>query len=198
MATRRLSTSTLRGSVPGDRVARESGRACLKARLGATQRSTSAVRVIFGFIWLVDAYYKWQPAFRKGMVGMIDDASKGQPGWLAPWYHLWHDLFALQPVLAGYGAAVTETFLALALLAGFARKLIYAGGAIWSIMIWTTAEGFGKPDGVPTDIGTAIIYSVVFLALLALDTRFGTRALSVDALIERRLPWWRRIAEVRG
>jgi uncharacterized membrane protein YphA (DoxX/SURF4 family) len=160
------------------------------------RRSTSAVRVIFGFIWLVDAYYKWQPAFRNGFVGMIGDAAKGQPGWLVPWFHFWHNLFAWQPALFAYGVAVAETLLALALLVGFARKLTYSLGALWSLLIWTTAEGFGKSDGIPTDIGTAIIYAVVFVALLALDTRGGTRALSVDALIERRLPWWRRLAEV--
>jgi nitrite reductase (NO-forming) len=163
----------------------------------SAQRSTSAVRVIFGFIWLVDAYYKWQPAFRNGFVGLIHDAAKGQPSWLGPWFKLWQSVFALQPTLFAYGIAIAETLLALALLTGFARKLTYSLGAAWSIMIWTTAEGFGKPSGVQTDIGTAIIYAVVFLALLALDARFGTRALSVDALLEKRIPWWSKLAEVR-
>jgi nitrite reductase (NO-forming) len=65
------------------------------------------------------------------------------------------------------------------------RKISYALGALWSLLIWATAEGFGHSDNVPTDMGTAIIYAVVFLALLALDVRAGTRALSVDAVIER-------------
>jgi nitrite reductase (NO-forming) len=128
---------------------------------------------------------------------MIADAAKGQPSWLVPWFRLWQSVFALAPNLFAFGIAVGETLLALALIAGFARKLTFGFGALWSILIWTTAEGFGKSHGVPTDIGTAIIYAVVFLALLALDARWGTRALSVDAMIERRVPWWDRVAEVR-
>jgi hypothetical protein len=77
----------------------------------------SAVRILFGLIWLVDVYFKWQPSFLQG---------------------------------------------------------------------------------IATDIGTAIIYAVVFLALVALDARGkGTRPYSLHAVIERRLPWWRRLAEVR-
>lgn len=45
-----------------------------------------------------------------------------------------------------------------------------------------------------TDIGTALIYAVVFLAL---DARFGSGTYTLDVVLERWLPWWRRIAEVR-
>ena len=85
-----------------------------------------------------------------------------------------------------------------ALVLGFARKVTYMGGAIWSLLIWATAEGLGRtrPGEIATDIGTAIIYAVVFLALLAADRCYATRPYSLDALIERHLPWWRRIAEV--
>lgn len=95
---------------------------------------------------------------------------------------------------------MTETVLAIALIFGIARKLTYIGGALWSLAIWSTAEGFGRtPDGVATDIGAAVIYAVVFLALLAFDARSrGTRPYSLDALIESRLPAWRRIAEIGG
>jgi uncharacterized membrane protein YphA (DoxX/SURF4 family) len=198
MASYRSPRSIARGALPGDGIARPGGHTRGLVRLRSAQRSTSVVRVIFGFIWLVNAFYKWQPAFRRGFVGLITAAAKGQPSWLMPWFQAWHNLIALQPALFSYGVALAETFLGLALIAGFARKLIYAFGAGWSIVIWTTAEGFGQQHGVPTDIGAAIIYAVVFVALLALDTGCGTRAMSVDALIERRLPWWRRIAEVRS
>jgi len=47
--------------------------------------------------------------------------------------------------------------------------------------------------GTTTDVGAAIIYSLLFGALLLVDAgRF-----SVDALIEKRLLAWRRIAELR-
>lgn len=77
-------------------------------------------------------------------------------------------------------------------------KVTYVGGAVWSLLVWATAEGFGRmSSGVATDIGTAIVYSGVFLALLAADQCERTRPFSIDAAIERRLPWWRRVAEIR-
>ena len=91
-----------------------------------------------------------------------------------------------------------ETVIALALLVGFARMSVYLLGGLWSLGIWAVPEGFGNDDRMmSTDIGTGIIYVFVFLALLALDQRSGTRTWSLDAAIERRLGWWRRIAEIR-
>jgi nitrite reductase (NO-forming) len=64
-------------------------------------------------------------------------------------------------------------------------------------MIWATAEGFGGPyQSGSTDIGAAIIYSFVFVALLIAD-RPGPDPYSVDAYLETRISWWSRIAEVR-
>lgn len=158
----------------------------------------SGLRVAFGMVWLADAWYKWQPAFIRDNVGMIGRAAVGQPSWLVPWFQFWHWLMALEPTLFSYAVALGETALALALVLGFARKLTYALGAGWSLMIWATAEGFGKADGgVQTDLGTALVYFILFLTLLGLDLRTATRKLSIDMLIERRYPRWRRLAEVQ-
>lgn len=156
-----------------------------------------AVRVLFGLIWLIDAYFKWQPSFLNGLLDVMHDGAVGQPSWITPWFNFNHALIAVQPTVWAYGIAIVETGIALALIFGVARKLTYLGGAAWSLMIWATAEGFGHmSSGVATDIGTAIIYVVVFLAFLALDQCEGTRRHSLDAVLEQRLPWWRRIAEV--
>lgn len=178
--------------------ARRAGETAL-ARPG-TKRFGTAVRVLFGLIWLADVYFKWQASFLNGLQDVLHDGTMGQPSWLMPWFNLTHTVISVQPTLWAYGIAIVETGIALALLVGFARKVTYVGGAIWSLLIWTTAEGFGHmSSGVATDIGTAIIYVVVFLALLALDARGkGTRPYSLDAVIEHRLPWWRRVAETRG
>ncbi|HEX6507841.1 MAG TPA: DoxX family protein [Chloroflexota bacterium] len=158
----------------------------------------SVVRTLFGVIWLADAYFKWQPSFLNGLLDVMHDGTASQPGWLMPWFNFTHTVIAVQPTLWAYGIAIVETGIALALLLGFARKVTYLGGAIYSLLIWSTAEGFGRmSSGVATDIGTAIIYAVVFVALLALDARAkGTRPYSLDAVIERRVPWWRGVAEV--
>lgn len=158
----------------------------------------SMVRILFGLVWLADVYFKWQPSFLNGLLDVMHDGTMGQPGWLMPWFNFNHAIIAIQPGLWAYGIAIVETAIALALVVGLARKLTYIGGAVWSLLIWATAEGFGRsrPGEIATDIGTAIIYAVVFLALLAADQCSGTRPYSVDALIERRIPWWRGLAEI--
>jgi nitrite reductase (NO-forming) len=162
------------------------------------RRVGSAVRILFGLIWALDAYFKWQPSFVHHLQDVISGGAQGQPSFLAPWFDFAKGVVGLNPTIWAYGIALAESGIALALVLGLARKVTYVGGALYSLLIWATAEGLGRTSGVATDIGTAIIYAVVFLALLALDIRGkGTRPYSVDALIERRAPWWRRLAEVR-
>lgn len=84
---------------------------------------------------------------------------------------------------------IAETLLALALLLGFARKTTYALGALVSLLIWATAEGFGGPYTVgATNMGTALSYVLIFLLLIGINYRGGTSPYSVDYLIERRWP----------
>ncbi len=89
--------------------------------------------------------------------------------------------------------------LAFALVAGFLRKIAYTGGFFLSLVIWSVPEGFGGPYGPSsTDIGTGIIYAFVFLLLLIVNSAFGPSHFSLDALIERRWPAWKRLAEIRS
>jgi nitrite reductase (NO-forming) len=157
----------------------------------------AAVRVAFGMVWLADAALKWLPAYRTNFLDQLRAGVQGQPRWLHPWFHLVVRLVSPRIALFAYGTAIVETLLALALLAGFARKFTYMGGAVYSLLVWATAEGFGGPySGSSTDIGAAIIYVVVFLALLVVNARSETSRYSVDRLIERRWAWWHRVAEV--
>jgi len=156
----------------------------------------AAVRVAFGMVWLADAALKWPAAYRTNFLDQFRTGAQGQPRWLHPWFHVVVRLVSPRIALFAYGTAVLETLLALALIAGFARKFTYIGGAIYSVLVWATAEGFGGPySGSSTDIGAAIIYAVVFLALLVMDARSETSRYSVDGLIERRWPGWHRVAE---
>jgi len=155
-----------------------------------------ALRVTFGVIWLIDAVLKWLPGFRSGYSAMIDSAGKGQPGWLQPWFHFWAG--PAHPYAWAYFAAVVETLIALALILGFARKLTYISAAVFSVLVWAIAEGFGGPYTTgASDIGTGIIYAVVFAGLLALSVYAGPARYSVDYYLERRFSWWWKVAEVR-
>jgi uncharacterized membrane protein YphA (DoxX/SURF4 family) len=158
----------------------------------------SAVRVAFGLIWAIDAWFKWQPEFQNNFMKIMQAGADSQPGWLGPWYQFWQT--ALQPYAHSLAllTAIIETVVALALIVGFARKPLYILGALWSLGIWALPEGFGNTSRAAyTDIGTSIIYVAVFAALWAIDSCTGPRRYSVDALIERYVSGWKHVAEVK-
>ena len=172
------------------------GRPRIDGVLNARQLTGVAMlRIAFGAIWAVDAILKWQPAFQANFQQMLIDVAKGQPGFLGWWFGLWQFVISGRAPIFGILTATTETYLAIALLTGFARKFTYSAGILYGLFVWSVAEGFGGPymPGTTTDVGAAIIYSLVFGALLLVDAgRF-----SVDGLIEKRIRAWRWIAEVR-
>src|SRR5215831_13251119 len=156
-----------------------------------------ALRISFGIIWLIDAVLKWLPGFRAGYMGAIMSQAQGQPGWLKPWFNFWINLQHPRVTFFAYLVAVAETLIAVAVIAGFARKLTYVSAIVFSLLIWSTAEGFGGPyTSGSSDIGTAVIYALVFGALLCFSYYEGTPRFSLDFYLERRIGRWRRIAEV--
>jgi nitrite reductase (NO-forming) len=157
----------------------------------------TAVRVTFGVVWLIDAILKWLPGFRDGYTDAIKGAADGQPDWLKPWFNFWINLQEPRATFFAYLVAVVETLIALALIAGFARKLTYTAAIVFSLLIWSTAEGFGGPyTSGASDIGTAVIYALVFAALLVFSYYQGTPRFSVDYYLDKRISWWHRIADV--
>jgi uncharacterized membrane protein YphA (DoxX/SURF4 family) len=164
----------------------------------ATNPTTWLVPIFFGLIWAIDAYFKWLPDFQHNFMKIVQGGAASQPGWLGPWYQFWQT--ALQPYAHSLAllSAIIESVIAVALIVGFARKPLYIVGALWSFGIWAIPEGFGNVSRAAyTDIGTSIIYVAVFAALWAIDSCTGPRRYSLDALIERHVPLWKRIAEVR-
>lgn len=158
--------------------------------------AATALRIAFGVIWAIDAWLKWQPGFRATMLPSMVATAEGQPRWLTPWFDFW--IRALQhpaPELWAYLTASTETAIAVAVLTGTGRRLVYIGGALYSLTIWSTAEGFGGPyTPGATDVGTSIIYVLVFLALLVKLEHGLDRHLALDIAIARRVPWWHLVA----
>ena len=157
-----------------------------------------ALRVAFGVIWAVDATLKWLPGFKDRYMATIMGIAKGQPAWLRPWFDFWIRL--QHPAATFFWAlvAAAESLIALALILGVARKLTYLSAIVFSLLIWATAEGFGGPyTAGSSDIGTAVIYAVVFAGLLALSYYAGPARYSLDYYLERRISWWWRLAELR-
>ena len=159
----------------------------------------TAVRIAFGTVWLVDAALKWATHFRADYIDHLKVGSRGRAVWLDGWFRFWVDLQSPHPSFWAYLVAVSETLIALALLIGFARKLSYTAALIFSLLIWSTAEGFGGPYTGPSadvDAGAGIIYALVFASLLAFAYYVGTSRLSVDYYLEQRISWWHWVAEV--
>ncbi len=158
--------------------------------------AAGALRAIFGIIWAIDAALKWQPGFSDHFIGYLQNAATGQPKWLEPWFNFWLGLVSPNPDLFVWLVRIAETLIALGLLFGLARKSLYIFGALFSLLVWSTAEGFGGPyTAGATDMGAGLIYVLVFAALAILDRVVGASPYSLDYYIEQRLPAWARIAE---
>jgi uncharacterized membrane protein YphA (DoxX/SURF4 family) len=161
---------------------------------GATR--VALMRIGFGLIWAIAAWYKWQPAFLTGFADQISRPAQSAPPLLQPWFQFWQNLLAPHAIFFAVGTALLETMIAVCLLLGLARRPIYVIGAVFSCLIWAVPESFGRIwQSGQTDIGTSSIYVFIFLALLAVDAGSNAGAWSLDRRLEVRWPW-RRVAEV--
>ena len=131
-------------------------------------KGIAALRIIFGLIWAINAWFKWDPTFQSKIADTVTGSQDGQPGPIQAWIIFWGHLVSADPVLFARILATTETALAVLLILGLLSHLSYVAGILLTLGIWSTAEGFGGPykPGESTDIGTAIIYTVVFAVLL--------------------------------
>jgi thiosulfate dehydrogenase [quinone] large subunit len=113
--------------------------------LSYLSKRIAIVRIVFGVVWVIDAAFKFEPAFYNGILQTVKGADAGEPNWLNPWFHLWYRLIGVNPHLFAIVIILAESLTALALLLGVARRLNYVLGAILSILIFAVAEGFGGP-----------------------------------------------------
>ncbi|MGH8234994.1 MAG: multicopper oxidase domain-containing protein [Rhodanobacteraceae bacterium] len=158
----------------------------------------TALRVAFGLIWVANAAFTWTSGFAVHYVGYLHNAAQGQPAWSAWWFNAWIALVTPHADLFVWLTRIIETALALALVLGFARKTVYVLGALFSLLVWSTAEGFGGPYTVgATNMGSGIVYVLVFIALIVINSRSGPSPYSVDYYIERVWPGWRHVSEWR-
>lgn len=95
-----------------------------------------------------------------------------------------------------YLAAVVETALAVFLILGLLTHLTCVVGILWSLAIWAIPEGFGGPyqAGQSSDIGTAILYALMFAVLFAIA---AGRYYGVDRWLSSQLGRLRFLASER-
>jgi len=160
--------------------------------------STAALRVAFGIIWIVNAAFTWLPSFSANYAGYLRNAAEGQPAWSAWWFDTWIAIVEPNATLFLWLTRLATTALALALLFGFARRTVYVIGALYSLLIWSTAGGFGGPYTIgASNTGVGIIYLLIFAVLIAINHRGGTSPYSLDYFIELKWPAWSWVAEWR-
>jgi len=158
-------------------------------------KHVAVFRIGFGIIWAIDAAFKWLPSFRNGFLDQITTAAQGQPSWLNSWFNFWVHLLGHNPQLFAVSVALIESLIAIALIFGFARRTTYLSAIVFTLLIWGIAEGFGGPyNSASTDIGTAIIYAVVFFALYGLERLAVPPKWTVDNYICKKMPWWSVVA----
>jgi uncharacterized membrane protein YphA (DoxX/SURF4 family) len=148
-----------------------------------SEKAFAFLRMAFGAVWAIDAFFKWQPAFMRGFVEQVTIMLSGQPVWIADWIQLWGTLVAMHPYMWAVLVALSETAIAIGLVFGLFTRTAIIGGIILSLIIWTVPEGFGGPYAPgSTDIGTGIIYVFV---LVALWLGMSWKEYSVDALLKK-------------
>jgi nitrite reductase (NO-forming) len=156
----------------------------------------TAVRLVFGAIFGIDAVLKWLPGYRHTYVKQLRAVAKGQPGWLHGWFHFWTHLQAQAPTAFAMLTGVAETGLAVVLIFGVARRAGYLLGAVYSLLVWAVGEGFGGPySSGSTDVGTGIVYALLFVALLAFAPPARRERLSIDRFLTPRWAPWRFLSE---
>jgi nitrite reductase (NO-forming) len=158
--------------------------------------AAAGMRAAFGIFVAIDAYLKWQPGFAAHYAGYLQNAANGQPHWLAPWFHFWIVLVSPRADFFVLATRLIETGLAIGLLFGIARRLTYSLGALFSLLIWSTAEGFGGPyTSGATNLGPALMYALIFVAAALFEGFLGPSPYSLDYYIGRRFPKWKSVAE---
>ena len=142
------------------------------------------LRIVFGVVWAIDAWFKWQPDFRANFTSYLSGAQADQPLLVHHWIGFWINTVNVDPSAFSYLVAIGETAVAVGLILGLLSNLTYLVGTALAFVIWSTAEGFGGPyQAGSTDIGAAVIYILVFAGLflssagrhLGLDRRLGLR-----------------------
>ena len=158
-------------------------------------KHVAVLRIVFGLMWGIDATFKWQVTFKTGFIDQIKSAADGQPNWLHGWFNFWIHFLSHNPHLFAMMVTLTETAIALALVFGVALRVAYLFAALFSLLIWAIPEGFGGPyNATSTDIGTGIIYAVVFFSIYGLDKLALQSKFSLDNYLVKRIPWWSVVA----
>ncbi|MBU6323835.1 DoxX family membrane protein, partial [Patescibacteria group bacterium] len=104
----------------------------------AEDRSFAVLRIVFGLVWLIDASFKWNPAFLNNFTAYLTEGAQGQSALVQAWIHLWMNGVSVNPYVFAVIVAIAETAIALGLIFGLFTELAIAGGIAMTLVIWST------------------------------------------------------------
>ncbi len=160
----------------------------INTRSAWRSKGIGVLRIVFGLVWLVDAWFKWQPDFINKFTDYLTGALDGQPPAVQAWISFWVNIVKIDPHVFAHTVAIAETAVALGLIFGVFSNLTNLGGILLSLVIWSTAEGFGGPyTPGSTDIGSAVIYALVFAGLFFANAGL---VLGLDGWLTPKLGRW--------
>jgi nitrite reductase (NO-forming) len=151
--------------------------------------AAAGVRAALGIIVTIDAYLKWQPRLCCPLRRIFAERGQ-QPAWLA------RAVVSIVAAPCHAGRRVLHhchpadrNCTAVGLLLGVTRRLTDIGGALFSLLIWSTAEGFGGPyTSAATNLGPAFVHVLMFIAVALFERLLRTSPYSLDYYIEQRFP----------
>lgn len=163
------------------------------------QPLNSLLRILLGIVWIVDGTYKFYSGFAGSFLTQLQGNQAANPSWLNGWFQFWINVTTPNPTAVVYTVGFFELAIGVAMVLGFMRKIVYSGGVVLALLIWSIGEGFGgifqTVTPLTTDVGTGIIYAFALFGLIMINAAQGVSRYSLDYYIERRFPAWARVAE---
>ncbi len=139
---------------------------------GSQELAFAGMRILFGVIWLINTILEANSAYVGRFLTSIVKRLKGQPHVVQAFLHgVIHVVTVLGPRHVAIGTVVLDGLLAISLITGFAVRPMARLGIVYSLALWVTVGGLGGPfQPGSTDPGTAIVYALVFLAVLSVPS----------------------------
>ncbi len=127
------------------------------------------LRILFGVIWTLNAVIEANAPYVNGFLGSIVKRMKGQPHVIVAYLSaVIHTVTLAGPQHMAIATVILDALLALSLLSGVALRPMAWIGVVYTLLLWSTVGGFGGPyTAGATDPGTAIVYALVFIAVLS-------------------------------
>lgn len=140
----------------------------------------AVMRIVFGLIWAANTILEANRPYVNKFLESIAKRVHGQPHAIRVYLHgVIHVIHTLNPHHVAMATVILDGLLALSLLTGIALRPLARLGILYTLFLWTTVGGFGGPyTAGATDPGTAIVYALTFMAVLAVPSE---RRLAIGA-----------------